>query len=103
MKETSLAAFKKNITNIKVQGASRVAQATLQQAVLLMKRSRRHSSPADLAQLRKGGENLAKIRPTEPLARNLVRWLINSLTPQVNHNKWQAAQTDLNRRKTSKQ
>ncbi len=90
MKNTSLAVFKKNIKKVKVQGASSVALTTLQQVVLLMKNSRRHSSPRDLTKLCRQGETLAKLRPAEPLARNLIRWLVNSLQLQVNHKRWQA-------------
>ncbi len=89
MKKITLTTFEKHIKDIKVQGARSVALTTLQH-VILVARSYQHCHQAkDLWRLRKIADRLANLRPTEPMARNLVSWFINSLIPQIRYNEWQ--------------
>ncbi len=83
--------FVHEVRTLRYQGASAVAKATLQALAGYAAMSVPATQPAwrKLAAL---GEQLAAVRPTEPMARNLVRWFVCELKqrghPTVSGKAW---------------
>lgn len=71
--------FLEAISDIKIQGATAVAEATIDALVEYLGTVKMPKNPADWKNLVSLASTLAGVRPTEPLARNLSRWLIYEL------------------------
>jgi ribose 1,5-bisphosphate isomerase len=84
----SLKNFKKDLLSVHIQGATLVAQTTLQALSHYAKSEKIPTTKADWKSLAKIQEDLANLRPTEPLARNISRWFVYELKKRaVNLNK----------------
>lgn len=87
----SLRNFKKDLLSVHIQGATQVAQTTLQALSHYIKSQKIPTSKADWKSLVDIQEDLANLRPTEPLARNISRWFICELKKQavdLNKSSW---------------
>ena len=79
----SISQFKRDLVSVRIQGAMAVARATLQAFGSYTRSVPAPRKKADWAKLLKVADTLATVRPTEPLARNVVRWYVHELQSYV--------------------
>lgn len=77
--QTKLNRFIQDISDIKIQGATAVADATLNILLELISSSPAPTSKSDWYRLEKLADKFSSLRPTEPMARNLSHWLLFEL------------------------
>lgn len=99
--QTKLNRFIQDISDIKIQGASAVADATVNILYELISSTPRPKNNSDWRRLEKMSEKLYSLRPTEPMACNLSHWLMFQLKKQFSTNKknkerWETAADRLN-------
>jgi ribose 1,5-bisphosphate isomerase len=71
--------FKRDLLDLNIQGATAVAKATLNALAEYLANTELPTTTRGWKDLEKLGENLAGLRPTEPLARNIMRWYLVEL------------------------
>ncbi len=76
---TSRRRFKYNVRSVRIQGATAAATATLHELARFARSLPPPASRRDWARLSAVARELSTVRPTEPLARNLSRWLVSEL------------------------
>jgi ribose 1,5-bisphosphate isomerase len=87
----SLKKFRKDLLSVNIQGATQVARATLRALSNYIKSQKMPTSKASWKSLVDIQEDLANLRPTEPLARNINRWFIYELKKRavvLNKSSW---------------
>lgn len=87
----SLRNFRKDLLSVNIQGATQVARATLRALSHYIKSQKMPTTKADWKSLEKIQKDLASLRPTEPLARNISQWFIYELKKQtitLNKSNW---------------
>lgn len=75
----AVASFASSIAAVHVQGASAVAHETLRVFAVVLEHTAPPLTPRAWQALTAVGQELASVRPTEPLARNAVRWCLYEL------------------------
>ncbi|MDP3986029.1 MAG: translation initiation factor eIF-2B [Candidatus Veblenbacteria bacterium] len=80
---SSLNRFKREVAEVKVQGASAVAVATLEALGHFFISTGAPRNQAAWAQLVQTAQELAAVRPTEPMARNLASWFVAELAARA--------------------
>lgn len=88
----ALESFRNSIASVHVQGATAVAHETLRAFEVMLERAAPPLRPQDWQKLAAVGADLAHVRPTEPLARNLVRWCLAELRREwkgQGHSAWE--------------
>ena len=75
----SVSQFKRALGSVRIQGASAVAQATLQAFAMYTRAQFAPRKTGDWVRLSRSAHSLVTLRPTEPLARNIVHWYIAEL------------------------
>ncbi len=73
------AQFIQLVSDVKIQGATAVAEATLEALGHYLTSINCPRSGADWYAIKKIANQLSQVRPTEPMAHNLTNWLINEL------------------------
>ncbi|MCX8202383.1 MAG: S-methyl-5-thioribose-1-phosphate isomerase [Candidatus Micrarchaeota archaeon] len=68
-----------HIKTLKIQGARRVAAATAKALVLSIKKSKAKTKEEILREIEHASQNLLSLRPTEPMARNTLRFFFAKL------------------------
>ncbi|MEM3431256.1 MAG: hypothetical protein QW783_01780, partial [Candidatus Micrarchaeia archaeon] len=69
----------RDIKELKVQGARRVAEATAKALVISVQKSNAKTREEILNEIEKTSERLISLRPTEPMARNTLRFFFARL------------------------
>ncbi|OHA57918.1 MAG: hypothetical protein A2588_03425 [Candidatus Veblenbacteria bacterium RIFOXYD1_FULL_43_11] len=79
IKNSDITRFIQAVSDVKIQGATAVAEATIDALVQYLAVAQIPVRATDWQKFARLADELAQIRPTEPLARNLSRWLIYEL------------------------
>ncbi len=77
--KVNLEHFRRELKSVNIQGASAVARATLQAVAEYAAAGQAPVKTAGWRKLRQVGGELARLRPTEPMARNLVHGYLHKL------------------------
>lgn len=76
---TKLNHFIQAVKDVNIQGATDVASSTAEALIQLIFSSPAPVTRSDWQQLENAAHELSRLRPTEPMARNLARWIISEL------------------------
>ncbi|MBI5466183.1 MAG: translation initiation factor eIF-2B [Candidatus Kerfeldbacteria bacterium] len=93
-----LSQFKHDLLTLHIQGATAVARATLQALTDYVAASAAPTTVKAWRRLQGQGEELSGLRPTEPLARNIIRWYLRELKTGWLSGRLKAAWPDVCRR-----
>lgn len=97
---TKLRHFQEAISHVQIQGATAVAAATVDTLMDIIFSQPPPQNASDWRTLKALVNKLSRLRPTEPMARNLSHWLIFQLKkltakPNINPHRWSGMEEEL--------